>query len=149
MLLEQETASIMAFALRNADNPNPYYWSVPEDFRYPAIFFPQPEIETGGETFCTYAMRYSWYIDIFCKTTEDAFELAHKVLTALKRRRNLIPLLSEDGSETGECLRLNDPSVKAIDTGVAQLTLTWTSLRPYDSEDAQKMVVWGADCHTP
>ena len=142
MLLEQEIASIMAFALHYADNPSPYYYDVPENFRYPAMYFPQPEIDTGGETMRTYAMRYSWYINIFCATTEDAFALAWKVLTALKKKRNLVPLLNEDGSRAKGWLRLNDPSAKVIDTGVAQLTLSWTSRRPYDCDDVQKMVVW-------
>lgn len=142
MLLEQEIASIMAFALRYAGNPSPYYYDVPENFQYPAMYFPQPEIDTGGETFRTYAMHYSWYINIFHKTTEDAFAMAWKVLTALKQKRNLVPLINEDGSKAGGGLRLNDPSAKVVDTGVAQLTLAWTSRRPYDCEDVQKMVEW-------
>lgn len=144
MLLEQEIASIMAFALQYADNPSPYYYDVPENFQYPAMYFPQPEIGTGGETMRTYAMRYSWYINIFCKTTEDAFALAWQVLTALKRKRNLVPLLNEDGSKAGGGLRLDDPSVKVVDNGVAQLTLSWTSRRPYDTENVQKMIEWEA-----
>jgi hypothetical protein len=87
-------------------------------------------------------MRYSWYINIFCATTEDAYALAWKVLTALKQKRNLVPLLNEDGSKAGRCLRLNDPSIKAIDNGVAQISLSWTSRRPYDQDDTQKMVYW-------
>lgn len=142
MLLEQEIASIMAFALHYAGNPSPYYYDVPENFQYPAMYFPQPEIDTGGETFRTYAMRYSWYINVFHKTTEDAFALAWNVLTALKKKRNLVPLINEDGNKAGGSLRLDDPSAKVIDTGVAQLTLTWTSRRPYDFEDVQKMVEW-------
>ncbi len=144
MLLEQEIASIMAFALQYADNPSPYYYDVPENFRYPAMYFPQPEIETGGETMRTYAMQYSWYINIFCSTTEDAFALAWKVLTALKQKRNLVPLLNEDGSKTGKCLRLKDPSAKVVDVGVAQLSLSWTSRRPYEYSEVQQMVEWEA-----
>jgi hypothetical protein len=104
------------------------------------MFFPQPEISTGGETFKTYAMRYSWYINIMCATTEDAHEKAWKVLTALKQRRNLVPLLGDDGKPTGTGLRLNDPTIQNVDTGVVQITLEWTSRRPYIEEDIQKMI---------
>ncbi|MCC8136257.1 MAG: hypothetical protein LIO40_06270 [Ruminococcus sp.] len=145
MLLEQEIASIMAFALKYADNPRPYYYNVPESFQYPAMYFPQPEISTGGETFRTYAMRYAWYIKIFCDTTENAYEQAWKVLTALKRQRNLVPLIDEDGEYIAGCgnkLRLDDPSIKTIDTGAAQITLTWTSRRPYAYDEAEKMTEW-------
>lgn len=139
MMIEQEIASIMAFALKNANNPNPLYYSVPENFIFPAMFFPQPDIDTDGETFFTYAMRYSWYINIFSEKTEDASELAQKVLTALKQQRNLVPLIDESGELTGESLRLNDPSMKIIDTGVAQLALSWTSRRPYSTAEVEKM----------
>lgn len=145
MLLEQELASIMAFALKHADNPAPYYYDVPESFRYPAMYFPKPEITTAGETFRTYAMRYAWYINIFCATTEDAYKLAWQVLTALKQRRNLVPLINEDGTEiagTGNGLRLDDPVLKPVDAGVMQLTLTWTSRRPYNREDEQTVAEW-------
>lgn len=145
MLLEQEIASIMAFALHYADNPSPYYYDVPENFNYPAMYFPQPEIDTGGETFRTYAMRYAWYINIFHKTTEEAYELAWKVLTALKQKRNIVPLINEDGSQAGGGLRLEDPSAKVVDTGVAQLTLMWTSRRPYEYGEAEKMVEWAVN----
>ena len=76
------------------------------------------------------------------RTTEDAFEIALKVLTALKRKRNLVPLINKDGSKEKNCLRLDDPSAKVIDTGTAQITLSWTSRRPYDYEKVQKMMEW-------
>lgn len=139
MLIEQETASIMKFALNNAGNVSPLYYSVPESFRYPAMYFPQPEIITSGDTVETYAMRYLWFIKIFCETTEKAHEIAWKVLTALKQNRNLVPLIDENGRSSGKLLRLDDPSVSNIDTGVSQLSVSWTSRRPYTQENSQKM----------
>ncbi len=147
MLLEQEIASIIAFALHHADNPSPYYYDVPECFQYPAMYFPQPEIITGGETFRTYWMRYAWYINVMCATTEDAHEKAWKVLTALKKRRNLVPLIGEDGKPDGKGLRLYDPTIQPIDTGVVQISLEWTSRRPYDDEAVEKMVYFEVDEH--
>lgn len=145
MLLEQEIASIMAFALEQAGSPSPYYYNVPESFHYPAMYFPQPEITTAGETFRTYAMRYSWYIKIFHDTTENAYTLAWQVLTALKQRRNLVPLIDKNGAEltgSGSELRLDDPSIKVVDAGVVQIALSWTSRRPYSYDDADVMTEW-------
>lgn len=142
MLLEQEIASVMFFALHFADDPKPYYYDVPEDFHFPAMFFPQPEIDTGGETMQTYAMRYYWYINVMDTTTEAAYERAFKVLSALKQMRNLVPLINPDGSKDKGGLRLNDPSLKIIDSGVVRLVLSWTSRRPYDRDEVQKMVHW-------
>lgn len=132
MTLEQEVASIMAFALSGAGSPSPYYYDVPEQFNFPAMYFPQPEISTRGETFRTYASEYAWYINILCETTQEAHERGLALLTKLKQARNLVPVIDTEGNDTGEKLRLNDPALKNIDTGVVQVTIEWTSRRPYD-----------------
>lgn len=139
MTLEPEVASIIAFTQNNAGHLNPYYWNVPEDFNYPAIYYPQPEITTGGDTLGTYASEYAWYINIFAETTEEAHETGLALLTALKRARNYVPLLNEDGEATGRKLRLKDPSLKRVDTGVVQLTIEWTSRRDYYAPETTKM----------
>lgn len=133
-MLEQEMASIIMFALNSAGNPAPYYYDVPENFKCPAMYFPQPEIATSGDTFLTYDMRFAWYINVFCATREKASAMAQQVLTAIKQSRNLIPLITEDGEKIeGSWLRLDDPSFQIVDGDVAQLTLTWHSRRPYAS----------------
>lgn len=140
--LEQEIASIAAFALDKGENPKPYYWNVPEGFAFPAMYFPTPEINSRGETFFTYALEYAWYINIFAETTEKAHQIGLQVLTALKMGRNLVPLIDKDGQDTGKRLRLNDPSLKNIDTGVEQLTIEWTSRRPYAPDEAELMRIF-------
>lgn len=137
--LEQEVASIMAFAHNSAGKPALYYYEVPEQFKTPAIFFPEPEISTRGETFFTYASEYAWYINMFGATSAEAHALGLRVLTALKRARNLVPLVAEDGTNTGKKLRLKDPQLKNIDAGVVQLMIEWTSRRPYDVTESLKM----------
>ena len=80
--LEQEVASIMAFAHSSAGKPAPYYYEVPEQFKTPSIYFPEPEINTRGETFLTYASEYAWYINIFGATSAEAHTLGLRVLTS-------------------------------------------------------------------
>ena len=145
-MLEQETASIIKFVTENAGNPYPYYWNVPQNFMIPAVYFPTPEIITGGETFLTYYVDFSWYINIFHKTAQQAYAIAHKVLTAIKEQRNLIPLISEDGSKIeNSWVRVNDPSVEIIENGTAQLTITWRSRRPYQYNEMQKIQSFHTD----
>lgn len=139
MELEQEIASIIAAAQRVAGDIAYYYWNVPEDFHFPALFFPQPEITTNGDTFHSYASRYSWYIKVFAETTEQAHSIALSILTALKRARNYVPLIDEDGTPTGKKLRLDDPALKGLDEGVEQVVIEWTSRRPYDEPQPPKM----------
>ena len=135
-MIEQEMASVIHFILDAAGKPNPYYYSVPEKFTPPAVYFPSPEITTGGETFLTYRMEFAWYITFHHQTTEDAYELAHAALSAIMGRRCLIPLITEDGQKAGGYLRVDPPAIKQVDTGVYQFALTFVSRRPYDVQQA-------------
>ncbi len=132
MALEQETASIIKFILDKTGSPAPYYSDVPEGFSVPSVFFPQPEIASGGDTFLTYELEYAWYIVFFHKSAQDAYDLGLTALTAIKKARNLIPLIDETGAQIDDGIRLDDPKLKALDDGAAQLTLTWRSRRPYE-----------------
>lgn len=132
MQLEREAASVMAFVLQSTKNPAAYFENVPESFVCPAVFFPQPEIVTAGDTLSSYAMQYSWYIKFFAKTTSEAFSMAFDALVDLKRNHNLVPLLDEVGNKltgAGRFLRLDDPSAKPMEDGAAHLVLTWTTRR--------------------
>lgn len=138
-MLEQELASIMKFTLDRANNPSPYYYEVPQHFTVPAVYFPTPEISTRGETFLTYSMEYVWYIKIFHKSSQEAYSLGLSVLTAIKGKRNLIPLIETTGERAEGNIRLDDPKLKVLDNGAAQLSLSWTSRRPYNAEETVKM----------
>lgn len=133
-MIEQEMASIIKFILDNANNPSPYYYNVPQNFVVPAVYFPVPEIVTGGETFLTYNMDYSWYIVFFHKTTQGAYVLAHQTLSAIRAAKNLIPIIKSDGNiDDNNWVRVNDPTIKEVDSGAVQLAVSWRSRRPYNS----------------
>lgn len=139
-MLEQELASIIKFTLDKAGNPSPYYYEVPEHFMVPSAYFPTPEIMTGGDTFLSYSMDYTWFIKFFHKTSQKAYELGLQVLTAIKGNRNIIPLIGTDGREiSGEAIRTSDPQLKILDDGAAQLQIEWTSRRLYNAEESAKI----------
>ena len=145
-VLEQEMASIIKFVLNRAGNPAPYYWEVPTNFIVPSIYFPMPELDTGGETFLTYNVDYSWYIKIFHKTKEEAYSIGIAVINSIRAGRNLIPLIKSDGSETdGKWVRLNDPNLKLLDAGAAQLTIDWRRRKPYNDAEAQRAQSFNVD----
>jgi len=137
LVLEQELASIMRFILDATDSPAPYYHTIPEDFLVPSVYFPTPEITSDGETFLTYRLDYVWYISFFHSTTEDAYAMAHKALTAIKEARNLIPLISDTGAATGKGLRTKDPELKKVADGAYRLVIEFASRRPYRKSDAE------------
>jgi|GEM_PF-370177 len=138
-MLEQEIASIIKYILNIAGNPSPYYDEVPEGFLVPSVFFPPPEIMSGGGTLSTYTLSYTWFIKFFHSDTPSAQSLGLEVLAAMQRERNRIPRIDDTGHENGEIFHIKDPSLKKVDSarGVAQLTLSWDSPRPYSNPYAQ------------
>jgi len=147
-IIEQEIASAMKFIIESAGNPAPYYYSVPEDFMVPAVYFPPPELTTDGDTLLTYAVTYRWYVKFFHKDTQSAYELGFAALNAIQYRKNLIPLIDETGALTGRGFRMKDPALRSLDVGMVQLTLTWDSPRPYYAPDAEKMMTFFVDLRT-
>ena len=147
-MIEQEMASIIKYVIAHAGSPSPYYWNVPKHFSVPAVYFPLPDVETGGETFLTYNIDYAWYIMLFHRTTQEAYAMALRVAQALRADRNLVPLISEDGEVIPESwVRVDDPQVTATDDGAVQLTVTWRSRRPYADvlEEVQTTRVFDID----
>jgi len=137
LVLEQELASIMKFILDATDSPAPYYHTIPENFLVPSVYFPTPEITSDGETFLTYRLDYVWYISFFHSTTQDAYSMALKALTAIKESRNLIPLISDTGATTGKWLRIRDPELKKVADGAYRLVIEFASRRPYRKQSAE------------
>lgn len=137
MLIEQEIASIMHFLLDAAGNPYPYYTSIPEDFRVPAVYFPTPRLSTEGETLLTYKLKFTWYITFHHVTTEKSYAQAHKALSAIMRSRMLVPLIAEDGTAAGGYVRITSASTKPLEDGICELALTFVSRRPYDAAEAE------------
>jgi hypothetical protein len=143
--LEQEIASVIRFVLDSVPGITPYYWSIPEGFIIPSVFFPQPELTPRGDTLLSYAVEYNLYIKFFSGTDEDAYSNAATALNALCAARLLVPLIDETEAAGGG-VRLKDPGgVKRLDTGTAQLTLHWDSRRPYNRVDCQKVMHYNLD----
>lgn len=137
--MEQELASIFSFVLKSADSPQPYYRNLPQDFCVPAAYFPIPEITTNGDTLSSYGAEYNWYVKFIHSTTQEAYLLALKALTAIKENRNLIPLLDTNGVKIGDGIRIYDPAIKPIDDGIVQLLIRFVSRRTYKQVESIKM----------
>jgi len=143
-MIEQELASIIKFILEAAGSPAPYYWEVPAKFTRPAIYFPTPEIDSGGETFRTYRLEYTWYLKFFHNSTMEAHNMALAVYEAIKKARNLVHLIDENGDTLRQGIRLGEPKLKPIDEGVVQVMIRFVSRRPYTVPDVQLMQYWTA-----
>lgn len=138
-MLEQEIASIIKFILDCSGNPTPYYYSVPQSFQMPAAYFPRPEITASGDTLSTYEATYALYVNFFDRTTEEAYDRALTALEAIKRRRDLVPLIDMSGNRLNKGVRLKNLTLKPIGECVAQLSMEFVSRRPYDVPQSEKM----------
>lgn len=145
--LDNELASAMHFIIAASENPHPYYWNIPQDFVVPAVYFPQPEIDTRGDTFSTYALNFSWFVRFFHKDNQLAHTMAFSSLTALQQNRNAVPIINANGNPTGKIFRMHDPNLRIISDGVAQLHLRWDSPRPYRAEKSEKITVFRVRSH--
>lgn len=131
-MIDQQTASIIKYILDASGNPFPYYHKVPQNFKIPAVYFPTPEILSGGDTFGTYYLDYALYIVFFASSDVEAYGLGFRALDAIRAARNMLPLLDESGAAIdGEYIRVKDPRLKVIDTGAAQLVIEWRDRKPY------------------
>ena len=69
---------------------------------------------------------------MFHKSGQGAYAIGSAVVEAIRAERNLVPLIQQNGSAIeGEWVRVNDPKLKVLDDGAAQLTISWRSRRPY------------------
>ena len=136
-MLDREIASAMRFLIDTSDKPHAYYYSIPEEFKVPSIYFPQPNITTLGDTLFTYALEFSWYVTIFDVDTQSAQVRASASLNALQYNKCVIPLIDENGALVGRGFRIKDPSMRNIDDSVARLILKWDSPRPYHDTKRQ------------
>ena len=131
--MEQEVGSTANFILKAVGNGvHPYYRNLPESFHYPAIYFPVPEVTTKADTFDNYRSDYSLYVTFFHSSKQEAYELALTALTAIKQKRNLVPLLDSSGQQIGKrSLRLDDPEIRCTAENTAVLVIRFTTRKPY------------------
>ena len=138
-MLNDEIASYAKYIIEKSGGPSPYYMEVPQDFVVPAVYFPQPEISSFPHTLSGYAIEYAWYVKFFAADSPNAMKMAYDALSAVQEQRNAIPLVNEQGMETGGILRVKEPVARVVGEGVAQLYLRWESHWLYDAADVEKV----------
>ena len=138
--LEQEVASAANFINQAlGDDVSPYYWEIAANFLVPAVYYPSPQIDTAGDALDTYEAAYMWLIKFFHKTDGEAHDLARCALMAIKNRRNVIPLINEDGSDAGRGFRVLDPTIKQVERDAWQMELRWHSPRYFERDDGMRV----------
>lgn len=111
-----------------------YTKEVPEKFEVPSLYFPEPFSFDGNDTTSTFMKTYNLVVKLFHTDTQLANSEAERVADTVRRKRMLIPLVEQDGTPTGEYLRISRIDTRIVD-GTASITINWDSRYHYDRKE--------------
>jgi hypothetical protein len=137
-MMQDELGSIMKFCY--ALFPVKVYTAhVPERIQIPAIYFPTPLVSDSSFSMAAYQKNYRLYVKFFHTDSQLAFNKAEEIADRVRVARNTVPLLNPDGSATAYKLQITHMETRALEEGVAQLTIEWESQYDYDRAEVQKI----------
>lgn len=121
---------------------NPIFHQMPEQLKLPAIYFPNPLVNSFNDTLSSFLLVYSWYVKIMANSTEEAYEVAAQIQMDLCSNRFYVPVLKEDGTVDGnKRIRIKSPEIKQLDNAVYQIALTWEERNHYADIGAEPTVI--------
>lgn len=132
-MLEYEIAAIYYF-VASIITAQPYFEEVPLDMLLPCVFYPTPTTAASEFSVNAYMTEFSMYIKFMDHSTMAAYEMGESVLQAIMRNRRKVPLVDENGKQTGKNFRVNMPKLKKIENGVYQMELSWKRHTRYDAK---------------
>ncbi|MCM3626874.1 hypothetical protein M3194_05805 [Paenibacillus glycanilyticus] len=130
--------SIAAFC-GNLISAEMYIGDVPEEKTIPALAFPPPRIVDGPGNLASFRKTYTLIVKVFEDTDSKAFMAAERIADAIRYPRYRIPCLTEDGTATGEFIRIDKLDLQMGGTGEAQLTLEWSRQIGFERESYEKV----------
>lgn len=137
--MDQHYASLARACASMGDFTQLYMENLPSDFAVPSLYFPPPETDPSGSAFNSYRTDYTVYAKVFAATRQDAEALAEGISQGIMLKKCRLPIYDIDGKETGSIMKVEPPTTRIIDEGVAQITLIYRIIRGYP-----KKVVPGA-----
>lgn len=108
-----------------------YETNVPEDFAVPSLYFPAVETFPSGSALNSYQTKYSIYAKVFALTKREAGELAEKIVEGIMQKNCRLPVYKEDGTDSGMCIKLEPPSSRVVDEGMAQVILSYKIIKAF------------------
>lgn len=122
---EQRIASVIHYIQSKSEKGiETYFEVIPEQFYVPSIYFPIP-MTSGSkstlESYCTEITVECWFM---AHENWDAHIAAARVRDAIMIDNCSIPVINQDGSESGKYMRIGVPETKKIDDGIVQLSFS-------------------------
>jgi len=111
-----------------------YTEEVPENFEVPSLYFSTAFDFDSNDTVTTFMKTYSLPVKLFHFGKHQAKSEAERITDAISKKRNIIPLLNEDGSFAGQYIRIKRIETRVTDS-VASITVNWDSRYHYERED--------------
>lgn len=136
--MDQYESSIARVCLELSGIGYFYEDNVPENFMVPSLYFPVPAVYPSASALGSYQSSYSIYANVFAVNKREAGELAEKIVQGIMLKKCRIPVFEENGADSGEVIKLNPPSFKVIDEGMAQVTLTYNIVRAFTKTESAK-----------
>ncbi|MBC1209472.1 hypothetical protein HB815_00895 [Listeria booriae] len=134
-----ELGSVMALSVKAGKEKAPklkvYTASVPASFATPSIYFPQPSVSGRTASLTSFVNTYTWNVKIFHFDKLDAFNLAEHIKRYFDKKRLIIPVLGEDGEESGYYMRLSKVDIRDGDEYSKVIVFAWDSYDRYEQPD--------------
>lgn len=134
--MTEDFASVVSYIMNTVGKPantHDYYENVKDGFALPALYFKIPDISPSKYILSSqYVNSNTAYIEVYHLSNDLAYTLANDIANAIFKNRCYIPLLNEDGTETGLFIRVTVNKVARIDDCVAQVQLTWDYRKNYN-----------------
>ncbi len=115
-----------------------YTEEVPADLEIPALYFPTAFEIYSNDTNMTYTKTYALTVSLFHHSVHEAKSEAEHIVDTIRRERNAIPLLNEDGNHVGQFIQIKRIETRMIDN-VASIAVNWDSRYHYDREKSPSL----------
>lgn len=129
--VERDTASIARFIIDAVGKTSVYYDEIPKDFQIPAIYFPTPNVDSDSDALGYYQFHYIMAVKFFHSNNESAYNMALSAINSIRSSHNYIPVVDNEGIRTGDLLRVSDPNIRKVDSGIYQVEIQWDSIKAY------------------
>jgi len=110
-----------------------YEEEVPEGFKVPSMYFPPAFSFDGNDTNQTFMKTFNLSVKLFHKGSHAALDAAETIADAVRAKRMIIPMINQDGTPTGDYIRLTRIDTRKGD-GFVSIIITWSSRYFYDRE---------------
>ncbi|MCM2674092.1 phage portal protein [Alkalicoccobacillus plakortidis] len=129
--IHPEVASIGSY-LYQLHSVSVFWQESKEGFGEKALYVQQPTTFDAPDTLTSFKKSYNLSVKVFDVDSSTAFYHAERLADEVRMKRGIIPLITPEGDETGDYVRINRIEARKSEIGAAILQLTWDSRYLYE-----------------